>query len=243
MAKSPLLKGERALFLAVILTIVLFNIPYGRLVLYPFALLATWFHEMGHGLTAMVLGASFESLVLRPDTSGFATYRFDSDFGRISRGLTASAGYLGTGVVGAILLALRSKPSFVRASLGGIGVALIASALLVVLRWPGSNHGQEFAAWLPLFGGAVTLGWGGFLIYIARGQSEDLRLMLYNLIAAQTALNAVLNIQHLYRISGGSDAHTMADLFFLPASIWATLWLGGAIALALGGYWLGRRRA
>ena len=33
-------------------TIILWQIPYGSLVIYPLTILATWFHEMGHGVMA-----------------------------------------------------------------------------------------------------------------------------------------------------------------------------------------------
>ena len=39
-------------------TVALWQVPYGDTLLYPFTLLATWFHEMGHGLASMLLGRS-----------------------------------------------------------------------------------------------------------------------------------------------------------------------------------------
>ena len=48
--------------------------PWGRYVLYPFALLATWAHEMGHGLAALLFGGSFHELDLYPDLGGQALH-------------------------------------------------------------------------------------------------------------------------------------------------------------------------
>ena len=53
-------------------SLALYLIPYGRYVLYPFALLATWAHEMGHGLTALVCGGVFDKLVLYSNLGGTA---------------------------------------------------------------------------------------------------------------------------------------------------------------------------
>ena len=63
----------RGLFLTVIavVSVVAWQTGPGRLVLYPFAILATWFHEMEHGLAALLTGACFERLVIAP--SGQAT--------------------------------------------------------------------------------------------------------------------------------------------------------------------------
>ncbi|MGE0179872.1 MAG: M50 family metallopeptidase, partial [Sphingomonas sp.] len=44
----------------------------GSLILYPFTILATWFHEMGHGIAAMLAGRGFERLIIFADGSGFA---------------------------------------------------------------------------------------------------------------------------------------------------------------------------
>ena len=44
------------LILAVIVVLALPALPFGNYLTYPFVILTTWFHEMGHGLTAMALG-------------------------------------------------------------------------------------------------------------------------------------------------------------------------------------------
>ena len=42
---------ERALVIALLASLVLWNLPFGGLVLYPFKLFATWLHELSHGLS------------------------------------------------------------------------------------------------------------------------------------------------------------------------------------------------
>lgn len=63
MPSSPSEKPDRQsviwLVAAAGLTVLLWRFPWGNYLLYPFTLLATWFHEMGHGLTALLLGESF----------------------------------------------------------------------------------------------------------------------------------------------------------------------------------------
>ncbi|MBK7003394.1 MAG: M50 family metallopeptidase [Rhodoferax sp.] len=54
--------GPRTLLLLSTGAIVtLWQLPYGHQVLYPLTLLATYAHEMGHGMTALLLGAEFDS--------------------------------------------------------------------------------------------------------------------------------------------------------------------------------------
>ena len=56
--KTPRLKpAERArlvLLATVILTALLYVVPYGRYVAYPLMLLSTLVHEMGHGVAALL---------------------------------------------------------------------------------------------------------------------------------------------------------------------------------------------
>lgn len=48
----------------------LWQTQWGSVLLFPFTLLATWFHEMGHGLAAIMLGGEFDRLVIFADDRG-----------------------------------------------------------------------------------------------------------------------------------------------------------------------------
>ena len=71
---APQVSAKGALLLAALLVLGLSRfVPYGRLVLYPFTLLATWVHEMGHGLTALLCGGKFAQLEIFSNASGLAS--------------------------------------------------------------------------------------------------------------------------------------------------------------------------
>ena len=53
-------------------SLMLWHTPFGALLLYPFTILTTWFHEMGHGIGAIFMGERFEQLEIYPDGSGVA---------------------------------------------------------------------------------------------------------------------------------------------------------------------------
>ena len=53
-------------------SVMLWQTTFGSLLLYPFTILATWFHEMGHGIAAMLTGSQFEGLLIFSDGSGVA---------------------------------------------------------------------------------------------------------------------------------------------------------------------------
>ena len=100
---------QRALILALLASLLLWNLPFGGLVLYPFKLLATWLHEMSHGAVMLLSGAGFDHLEIFSDTSGLAQAKHAIGVG--GRAAIHCAGYMGTALFGAFLLVLgQTRP-------------------------------------------------------------------------------------------------------------------------------------
>ena len=102
-------------------------VPYGRLVLYPFTLLSTWVHEMGHGLTALFLGGRFERLDIYADASGLA-YSYVLPGARGA--LVAAGGLLAPPFVGMAMLMFGRRAA--RPLLMGLATAMVVSLALWV---------------------------------------------------------------------------------------------------------------
>ncbi|RMH39453.1 MAG: M50 family peptidase [Deltaproteobacteria bacterium] len=215
-------RQHRALVVALLATLLLWHVPFGGFVLYPFKLLATWMHELSHGIAMLVTGAGFDRMEVYRDTSGYA-YSLRST-GPLGAALVASAGYTGTAAIGAVLLVVGAGDRGARVALAAIGAALLASAALWV-RNP--------------FGIAATVGLGVALLGVAVFARAGATSLLLNFVAAQACVNAVLDIRVLFRsnlvVNGEvvqrSDAHTMADAAFGPAWLWAVAWLAWSLAL------------
>jgi hypothetical protein len=192
--------------------VTVFNlIPYGETLLYPLAVFTTWVHESAHALVAMVLGAHVEGLLVRPDTSGLATYLYNvTEFGTASRAATASAGYLGAALAAAGLMAAARRPLLHRTVLAVLALAMIVTVAL----WVRTAFGIIVLLLIAAGLGAIAL----------RGSATIARWALL-LLGLQTALNALFDIRALYYVHGMSDAQTMSHLIGLPAAFWATLWL------------------
>ena len=75
-------RAPRVLAFSVVLTAVLYAIPFGRTIAWPLVLISTLAHELGHGLAAAVLGGHFYSLRLYADASGVALW--GGPFGRVA---------------------------------------------------------------------------------------------------------------------------------------------------------------
>src|SRR5215217_644015 len=154
MSSSPAAQDRRdrvALLLGIALvSIILWQTTLGSLLLYPFTILATWFHEMGHGIAAMLTGRGFERLLIFADGSGVAQSMGPADGYRLTDALIAASGPLGPAIAGALLIISSRSPTATRNALAVLGVALIVSTLIWV---------RSLTGWLvlPALGIAVAL--------------------------------------------------------------------------------------
>src|SRR5437899_11453822 len=91
------------LLLATAISIILWFVPFAEILTYPFRIFATFVHEGGHALAALLTGNSVQSLSVAMNASG-ETYTTQG--GVLSQMLVASAGYISSMLFGALLLAL-----------------------------------------------------------------------------------------------------------------------------------------
>lgn len=82
----------------VVIIALLWNLPYLRYTLWPFKMLVIAFHEFSHAATACCTGGRVESISLDPHEGGVTHMR-----GGISA-VTLPAGYLGSSLIGALLI-------------------------------------------------------------------------------------------------------------------------------------------
>lgn len=118
-------------------SVVLWQVPFGNYLLYPFTILATWFHEMGHGVTALLLGGHFSKLLLFPDGSGMAAHGGVVWGGDWGRALVAAGGPLGPPLAGALFILAGRYYRSAHLML----IVLSATLLLSMIFWVRSPFG------------------------------------------------------------------------------------------------------
>jgi hypothetical protein len=219
----------RTLAAALLASLVLWNLPFGGVLLYPFKLLATWLHELSHGLTMVLTGAGFNHVVIYRDTSGLAYAR--SSVGPVGTAFIAAAGYMGTPLWGAVLLLVTPTARAARYVLAILAALLVATALTVIA----APRGDTFGPWAI---GAM----GAVIAAAAFALPARWRLLVAHFVAAQACVNALLDIRVLLRPSqvvgglavGASDAHNMAAATFGTTERWAVwTWAGVWLAWSL----------
>jgi hypothetical protein len=216
----------RTLAIALLASLLLWNLPFGGLLLYPFKLLATWLHELSHGLAMMITGTGFDRVVIYRDTSGLAYAQ--SGAGPFAAAIIAAAGYMGTPLWGALLLVITPTPRSARIAMLVLGVLLGVSALTVIA----TPNGDTFGPWAI---GAIGIAFA----VAALALPGKWRVAVAHFVAAQAGVNALLDIRVLLRPAqvvngmeaGASDAHTMAAATFGTTAMWA-VWFWAVVWLA-----------
>jgi hypothetical protein len=138
--------------------------------------------------------------------------------------MISNAGYMGTAFFGALFLVLGRTPKGARITLASIGGAMAISGALWV---PGS------------FGRDACLVGGGVLGAIALVGGDLVGTFVLNLFAAQSCINAVLDIRILFGgamyVNGQpaqlSDADAVSRVAGGPPALWAAVWLVWSFAL------------
>ncbi len=165
-----------------IITIALWQFEIGRLIFYPFTVLGTWFHEMGHGLMALFLGGSFHSLEIYSNGSGLAITSGSLFLASIGNGLVAMAGPIGPTIAGATFIACAKNEKASKIALIVLTILLIGSSLYWVRSW---------------FGTPVVLGFGLICLLAVVKSSEKFMKNLILFLGVQACLSVYMSIDYL----------------------------------------------
>jgi hypothetical protein len=217
----------------VLITLVVWHSPLA-IVLYPFTLLATWFHEMGHGMFGLMVGAQFEQLVILPDGSGYTQTFPPSDMSAFGSALISAGGPLGPAIAGGVLIIASRWRRSSGIALMALAAALFFSTVFVVSGMTG---------WivLPLLGLAI--------LAVLQFATVRQRQFVLQFLGLQACISTYTNLGYLFSrggvMIGGanlSDTEQMSRSLFLPYWFWGsllTLVIAGIIA---GSLWLAYRR-
>lgn len=196
------IKSHWQLLTITVLVFALWHTP----VVVPLKILVVFLHELSHAVAAWLTGGSVEQISLSPAQGGFAVTRGGSRFAILS------AGYLGSLVMGVLLLlaALRSTADrYVTAFLGAI--MLLITVLYVR---------DLFAVGFCVAGGIVLLGMARFLSH----STNDLALRVIGLTSVIYVPFDIFD-DTIARAGMPSDAYMLAAEFGGTTMLWGGLWL------------------
>lgn len=193
---------------------------------YPFVLLGTWFHEMGHGLTALLVGGSFEYLEIYENGGGVAYYTVGNSYlpTSIANAFVAAGGLFGPVMTGGILIisAKYHKSSMIVLRL------LIALMIVSLLLWVRS-----------FWGVAVLSGYIAVLIGITFVKSRRIEIITILFLGVQSVLSTYLQLDYLFtKQFERNGAVQISDTQAIAKNTFGTYWMWAIIIALLSAYLL-----
>jgi len=184
-------------------------------VVYPLKILVVFFHELSHGLAAVLTGGDIVRIEVVAAEGGLCVTQGGSRF------VTLSAGYLGSLLWGGIILLLSARTRLDRAMSVTLGVILLLTSLLFV---------RPFGSFGFVFGLVSGLALGGIGLLLPEAVND----YLLRVVGLTSCLYAVLDIKSdiLDRPHLRSDAVMLAEQTGIPAVVWGGLWIAVAVGLA-----------
>jgi hypothetical protein len=210
-------------------------VPFGEQILYPFTLLTTWVHEMGHGIAALMVGGRFRELEIFANASGLA-YTAAAPGWRDA--WVSAGGLLAPPLLGAAILAFVHGPKRAQIFLTALSAALVLSLLIWVRSSVGLLVVPPLAA---LFGWAA---WGGW-----RAKTER-RVMLAHAIGVVLAVDTLTRmVSYVFKrtveVEGEkrlSDIARIAEQMGGHYLLWGALIIVIAVGLLALGAWRALRK-
>lgn len=206
-----------SIFIIAFIVFIIWQSPSLGIIRYPFILLGTWFHEMGHGLTALILGGHFNYLEIYNNGGGtaYTSYNTENLFlpYNITRALVAVGGLLGPCFVGAALIISAVKNKWALWTLR----ALIIIMILSLIIWVRSGIGIAILALISLL-----------LIGILYSKKTNLITWSVLFLGLQSTLSTYLQLDYLFTgtfVRDGaertSDTQQIANNLFGSYWFWA----------------------
>ena len=185
--------------------------------LWPLKVLVVMIHETGHAVASLLVGGSVDVISVSGNESGQCLSRLpDSALGAV---VVYSAGYVGSALVGGVLLLSTYRYGIRRWMLGAAAAWLSVMALL---------YGRDLFTVAFCLGTAAALGAGAR--FLPAGAVDVVNLFL----AAFCALYAVFDLRSdLWdgATRARSDAALLAQLTYVPAIVWAAIWTLASVAI------------
>jgi hypothetical protein len=204
--------GLRAAALLVLLIFVIGRIPILQFLILPFVIVGVVVHELAHALASLLTGGRFGGMMVKYDTAT----NYVSGAARVGGGndlLVTNAGYVGTLLVGGLLLVVAASEVSARLVVLALGLGLLFVGLVMMRNAFGRIS-------------AVLVGVG--LVLIGRQMPEVIAKGVLWILAVTMILDTFFDLVHVP--SDAKDLHKRTGIDF---GFWIVLWWGLAAVILL----------
>lgn len=227
---------RRTLIILVAAALGLYAVAWGTWVLLPVRWFVTYMHELGHAVMAEVVGGDTLSLTINSSAGGLTRSQLPgSDLRALA---VSSAGYVGTALFGALLLAFSRQSRSAKGVFFGLATVCALAAFFWV-PWTieiedsplvtASGTGAEDGRFTWVFVLALV----AVLIGVAFLAPVRVRQGFAVVLAVLCCVSALDDVRSLIGLSTGRAAHSDATVAEALSGVdaWVWAWLWAAIAL------------
>jgi len=202
---STIMKLNRQILILIALSILAFFF-WNTIVVYPIKLFVVFLHELSHGIAAVVTGGKIVKVEISYLIGGVCYTQGGNAF------VIASAGYLGSILLGGLLLVQASKSKNSKL----LGLILAAIVILVTIFYVRNSFGLIFG-----------FSFGIILLVLSFFLPSFILEWILKFIGICSCFYVLIDIKEdlfttQYR---GSDADALYALTGIPALAWAVLWI------------------
>lgn len=206
-------KEIKIILIFALFTVIIWQIPFGNYILYPFTILGTWFHEMGHGLTALIIGGNFHKLEIFANGSGIAYWSGNVFGANLGAAAVAFGGPIGPTIAGAIFLTASKNTRFTKFFLLLLSIFMILSIII----------------WIrTIIGAIIILTIALIIMFIAIKSGNLFSKYTLQFLAVQAFASLYQSIDYLFSSGGSigstnyySDTYHIQENLLLPYWFWA----------------------
>jgi hypothetical protein len=197
---------KHQLWLFIVIAAIIRKIPF---VSTPFNWLESYFHEISHGIAALVTGGNIVNIQLFLSGAGLCTTQGGNDF------LITFSGYVGAIFWGTLIYVLASQNQRMAKVVSYFILALLACTLVL---WAKGLLTMIIIIVLMIL----------FLFKIRMKQSFYVQKTM-QLSGILVLLNGLFSPWYLFDGRAVGDGARLAELTFLPELVWVVLWSGSAV--------------
>lgn len=176
---------------------------------WPFSWLETYFHEVSHGMVAIITGGSVDHIELHWRGSGLCYY-----YGGW-RWLVALSGYVGAVLWGALI--------YKTANLTKNFASEACIVLVCIIFVSAAFWARDFVTFLIM--GIM----GSVLCLVIHKAKKRIIHLLLQFIGIYILISAISKPLHLLDGQHIGDGATLADITFVPEVVWVVLWIAFAV--------------
>jgi hypothetical protein len=231
--RSKISKYYWLIFVAMV-TIILWRIKYGDYILYPFTLVSTFVHELGHGLSAKIVGFYFEKLEMSSDGSGIAIFYHPEDASRLDLAFVSFMGPMSGPFLGSIFIILRSFNLTSKVLYFFIFVLMLTGMLYI-----GNFFGYFFIISMII------------ILVLVLKMNPIIQTFFVDMLGTQICIGIYHDLEYLYTyeveaMNGKmilSDTGAIQRVLILPHWFWATFMLVVSTLMLLGSLWISFKKS